>query len=390
LTAAKHFASAQGLAGDPPRGVGGLHALSKLIARARQHDADGNDSRYNVAHAADEDEREFVAGAGAYLGLLLLDHLPHGAHVANSGEHRLRLGRHGFFDPFAAVEAALSARDTPRALIESVKCAEAEAAGCGPIARVVSALSAALAREPGVRILDHFEKHIWLEVQGMRVEFDLTNVIAATTGASDAFLGHAVERVCASLLEQAAPVFAWDAARELVMPRLVGQAFLNSVPDPDDLYLRKLSSDVWETMVLRFGERARYVRRVEVESWTMRGAAPRRYALANLARSSKDARFLEHMTKYGSLVVANSGDNLDAARLLLPSLHDVLASALGSPFLAATPHRDTLLACSCGPRGLVDELLERVNAAVSGTPHAISRRLWLVTGAARIQPFTDD
>ncbi|MEY4577912.1 MAG: hypothetical protein RL701_2615 [Pseudomonadota bacterium] len=391
LTAATHFAVAQGLAADdPPRGVGGLHTLSTLISRAR-HEADHFDD-FGDAEAKETEDREFVAGAGAYLGILLLDHLPHGAHVANAGEHRLRLGAHGFFNPFAAVETALAARDTPRALIEAVKCAEAEAAGSGPIARVVKALREVLARQPHVHILEHFDQRVWLDAEGTRTELDLSRIIAATATLTHPLLVHAVERLCASVLQEAAPVLAWEAARELVVPRLVGRKFVDSVPNADDLHLIPVGPEVWETLVLRFDERARYVRRAEFEAWSQSAAIPtlpRTQALRNLARLSVGACFLEHDTDHGPLVVAQSRDGLDAARLLLPGLYDVLSRTLGPVFLVATPHRDTLLAGPTGPAELVAELQSRAEAAVRSVPNAISSQLWLVTGPGEWQPLQD-
>ena len=141
FTAATQFAAVHGLDCDPPRGVFGLQALSKLISGARHttgaerpnnsiNTGGGDDDDGDGGHGSDDEgERQFVAGAGAYLGLLLLDHLPNGAHVANGGEHRLRLSAHGFFDPFAAVADALNAHDAPRALLAAIKRAEAEADG---------------------------------------------------------------------------------------------------------------------------------------------------------------------------------------------------------------------------------------------------------------------
>jgi hypothetical protein len=383
---------AQGLDADPPRGVGGLHTLSTLISRARHDQHADQVDDFGDAEAKETEDREFVAGAGAYLGLLLLDHLPHGAHVANAGEHRLRLGAHGFFNPFAAVETALAARDTPRALIDAVKCAEAEAAGSGPIARVVKALRHVLARQPHVHILEHFDQRVWLDVDGTRTELDLTRIIAATSTLTDALLVHAVERLCASLLQEAAPVLAWEAARELVIPRLVGRSFVNSVPNPDDLHLVPVGPDVWETLVLRFDERARYVRRIEFEAWSRSAPVatlPRTQALRNLARLSAGACFLEHDTPHGPLIVAKSRDGLDAARLLLPGLYDVLSRSLGPVFLVATPHRDTLLAGPTGPATLVAELQSRAETAVQSVPNAISSQLWLVTGPGEWQPLRD-
>jgi hypothetical protein len=146
---------------------------------------------------------------------------------------------------------------------------------------------------------------------------------------------------------------------------------------------------VWETLVLRFRERARFVRQVEIETWSKDGAAPRAHALQNLARSSERARFLQHDTAHGPLVVAETRDGLDAARLLLPGLHDVLARALGSPFIVATPHRDCLLACASAPDELIGELRARAAAAaVSGRAHAISCTLWRVSGPGVLTALT--
>lgn len=384
-TAASQFAVIYGLEADPPRGVGGLCALSKLISDARA-DLDHTDTE-----DPESEEREFVAGAGAYLGLLLLDHLPNGAHVAHSGEHRLRLSTHGFFDPFAAVASALNAHDAPRALLAAIQRAEAEAAGSGPVARVAGAVRSRLAELSHVSVLDQFDERMWLDVEGTRVELDLARVISSTQGESDALLAHAVDRLCSSLLREAGPLLTWEAARPLLFPRLLGKAFIDSLPDARDLHLRALAPDVWQALVLRFKDRARFVRRAEVEAWeaeSQDSALPDQTALANLAQASAAARFLQHATLQGPIVVAESRDGLDAARLLLPGLYEVLAPALGPRFIVTTPHRDTLLACAVAPEPLVAELRARTDAAVRGAPHAISQRLWLVKGPGQIEGYS--
>ncbi|HEY2733372.1 MAG TPA: hypothetical protein VGI70_05280, partial [Polyangiales bacterium] len=373
LTAAAQFTAAHGLEPDPPRGVPGLRALSGLIRDAQCDD--------------EPDEERFVEGAGAYLGLLLLDHLPAAAHVANAGEHRLRLSPHGFFDPFAAIAGALDATDPPRALLDALKLAEAEAAGSGPTARVVNELLAQLADRSSLRVVQHFDRKLWLDLEGARIELDLERIIEVARGESAALLSHAVSRLCASLTHASTPLLSWETARPQLFPRLVGRKFVDGLPESNDLHLLPLGSEVWETLVLRYRERARYVRRVEVETWSKDGASAKAQALHNLARSYERARFLQHTTEDGPIVIAESRDGLDAARLLLPGLHEVLAPALGSPFIAAIPHRDTLLACPTEPAALVRELERRVDAAVRAAPHAIARTLWLVTGPGQFHPL---
>ena len=85
---------------------------------------EGGDGLRQLADAIDDwaereevdaqDEERFVEGAGAVLALLLLAHVGEGAHVAKEGTHRVRLGRGGFFDPFAAIAERFRATFTGR------------------------------------------------------------------------------------------------------------------------------------------------------------------------------------------------------------------------------------------------------------------------------------
>lgn len=391
LDAAAHFTAVQGLECDPPRGVAGLGALTRLIGRARSAGYD------------DEHARQFLEGAGAYLALLLLDHLPDAAHTARDGEHRLRLGDCGCFDPFAAVARALDAEDTPRTLLSEVQLAEAEADGRGPTARVVAAIRKQLEHLPTVRVAEHFDQRLWVEVDGERIELDLTRVVEASRDESPELLDAAVRRLCAPLWARHATdasqlaaqsdaqsqavhgALPWAVARASIVPRLVGPRFVEALsPDRADLYLKQLGSEVWEALALRQKDRARFVRVGEFEAWSAEGS-PRAQALQNLARASERARFLQHDTAYGPLISAQSRDGLDAARLLLPGLYELLARALGPRVLVAVPHRDTLLACPLEPPALVHEFQRRVTAASRGTTHAISPRLFRLTAPCELE-----
>lgn len=339
--------------------------------------------RARMRLASDEESREFLEGAGAYLALLLLDHWGDARHTSHAGSHRLRLGECGTFDPFAAVAHALDAGDATRTLLAELKLAEHEAEGVSPTARVVAEMRRVLRERPAARVVDHFDRTLWIELGGSRIEVDLSRIVEVTRGESETVLRSAVNRMCESLAGDAgrSSELPWSVARTLIFPRLVGPSFASAVPtDSADLYLRPLGSEVWETLVLKTRERARYVRRNELSDWSKDGASPRAQALQNLASASGQARFLQHDTAHGPLVVAESRDGLDAARLLLPGLHELLSGVLGSPFLVAIPHRDTLLAGPNEPALLVEELKRRTQKAARGAPHAISAQLWVIRG----------
>ncbi|HEX7479276.1 MAG TPA: hypothetical protein VF331_15830 [Polyangiales bacterium] len=337
----------------------------------------------------DDEERRFVEGAGAYFALVLIDHLGEAEHRMREGVHCLHVGAHGAIDPFACVTRVLEADDVRRAFIDEVAFAEAEACGKGPVARVVRELHQQLSQLPGAEVAERFDRKLWVQTQGTRIELDLTRVIDVTRGESDATVQSAVRRLVAALSpNEGDAALPWTAARERLFPRLVGPAFIEALGNRQGVHLLRLTTEVWVTLVLRYKERARYVRQDEVDSWSRDGAAPRAQALHNLAHSCARARFLQHDTPHGAMVIAESRDGLDSARLLLPGLHTLLARELGSPFVVGVPHRDTLLACALGPSKLLATLQERVEEAALRAPHAIAHGLLLVSESGEIRDFS--
>ena len=353
-----------------PMGAEGMKALARAL-----------DAWCEVEDPGDEADRAFVEGAGALLGLLLIAHIGDGAHVERGGKHLVRLGPRGWFDPFAAIEEALDAEDPRAALAARVRRAEAEARDRGPTSRVLYAIERELAAAPDApRVAEHFEHYVRLEPEG---ELDIARIVSATEGQPDAAVDQAVQKLLGMLGGTSGDV-TWDEARPLLFPRLVPSTFLEEVhgahPGRGRIFARTVSADVACTLVLHYEDRARYARTDEVARWeeASSSGAPLHAALENLAARSARARFARVDTAHGPLVVARTGDGLDAARLILPTLHDVLAPELGSPFVAAVPHRDTLLACARAPRALVEALRARAEDDASRAPHRITAALFEV------------
>jgi hypothetical protein len=115
--AASMFAATLGVELDPPSGAYGLRALAHAIER-------------HLHATPDEDEdRMFVELAGSYLALLLCDAVGVAEHATQRGQHGLRFGHDGFFDPFAAIERVCEADDVRSCLAHEVALAEAQARG---------------------------------------------------------------------------------------------------------------------------------------------------------------------------------------------------------------------------------------------------------------------
>jgi uncharacterized protein YtpQ (UPF0354 family) len=377
--AATPFAAKHGLERDPRSGPGGVSALCALYEILGTASID-----------SDEEERSFVEGAGAYFGLVLLSHFPDSAHQSRDGMHRLRLGKHGSFDPFASIARVLEASHVRRALFAEVARAEAEAEGRGPIARVFEETERQLAAFGDVHVAERFDTKLWADVNGARVELDLGRIVEVTRGEDEATLQGAVRRLCNALAPGAQAAEPWSAVHDRLFPRLVGPSFVDALPDPKSLHLLRLAREVWVTLVLRYEGRARYVRQDEVETWSKDGALPRAQALQNLAGTYGRARFSRHDTHEGPLVIAESRDGFDASRLLLPGVHALLREELGTPCVIGIPHRDTLLAAPLGNRALVSTLQARVEDAARRAPHAISRTLLVIDERGIAGELRDD
>ncbi len=343
----------------PGTGAPGIRWLAAQLEDFVDRDSDG----------ADDDR--FVEGAGALLGLLLIDHLG-GRTRERGGCHRVQLGRFGWFDPFGAIQEALDAEDPRGCLSEYLSVAEREAAENGPVSRVVRVFADALGRaRPDLDIESQFELTVDLN-NGASV--DLARLERVARDQNDDAATEAARRIISMLpgahAQEETP---WNEAATRLLPRLVSEKFLASLPSEQTLYVDFIGDDVHLALQLQYGTRARYVRCAEVDSWALERAAARQQALENLTAKSRSLR-LERVTD--EILRVRQGDGLDGARLLLPDLAARLARLGPDTWIAAAPHRDVLLLAR---RPALEELSNCAKDAVQRAPHPISASLFAIT-----------
>lgn len=325
--------------------------------------------------APPSDDERFVEGGGAFLGMVLVT-AREGRHARRGTDHRVLLGEHGSFDPFGAIDASLDADEPRRELAERLRFAEDEAQGLGPTSRVVAAFAEALAAAPAPRRLkERFDLEV---VTDDGIEVNLSRAAETTRDQSPDALALAVGKLVSMLPgnSEDGETNTWEELSPRLVPRLVTEAFAQELKETGrgELATWPLGHKVRVALQARFETRARYIRKDEVAAWDEDAYA---VALTNLAGQSAGARFAALDIEHGPLVVARTGDGLDSARILLPSLALVLEAHLGETFVVATPHRDTLLAAPDTDEGR-RLLRARASDLAARAPHAICNELFRI------------
>jgi hypothetical protein len=331
------------------------------------------------------EEHAFVEGAGALLGLLLIDHVGDAAHATRDGLHRVRLRKHGFFDPFAAIDRVLDADNLRQALVREVHAAEAEAEGHGPLSRVVHALAAELrSTHPELSITEQFEHQLRL-AHGDRdqpLELDLARAVDATRDQDEDAVRTVVRRYLSLLPGAELDPAAFAEMTPRLLPRIAQEAMLADLgTGASELFRASLSDELCVAIVEQLEGRARYLRAAEVRSGGIAPAMLVALALQNLEARSSRARIVTEGDGEARMLMARSGDGLDSARVLLPQTYPALAERLGDAVCVAIPHRDTFLACSARSKHALAQLAERAEHDAARAPHRLSARLFRLTTA---------
>lgn len=346
----------------PPRGVEGLIVLASSIDRFAE---DGE--------PADDDA--FLEGAGALLAVLVIAaHPGRTRHVSEEKQHRVELDERGFFDPFAAVSAALTGDLRARKVLAlELAHVEAELRGEGPISRVSRAFEDALAASrPELRVVHRFDRQLVLSDE---TRVDLTKAIEATDDVEvRAIVPPAVTQAAKKLVDMLpggrllGAAFTLDEVLPRLYPRLLGPSFeLDS-----GVHAIPFRGEVRIALVARFPDRARFLVAGDLSRWRADPDDLLHRALSNLAESSAHARIVSDPP----LHLFRTGDGLDSARLLLPGLHETLAEVLGARFVAAAPHRDVLLLARTEH---ADALSARAADDHARAPHRISAQRFVVS-----------
>lgn len=178
----------------------------------------------------------------------------------------------------------------------------------------------------------------------------------------------------------------FESLKERIMPMILPAAFC------DEAYETVVSQPLIEGLRVAYAidsdRTISYIAKKLFEDWKVTVDDLHEAAIDNLVRRSEEMHANVAQDEDGNitLIILSQRDGYDAARILLPTLHERLSEHLQSPFVAAIPHRDILL-CFRYDKETVDRLGPQIKDDYTKMPHQVTDQLLLVT-ADGVAPYT--
>lgn len=218
-------------------------------------------------------------------------------------------------------------------------------------------------------------------LRGKNRTVSLTNVYREVKGAPKSrrsIIDNFVEGLSQSVTEDMG-YEVWDEVRSLIMPLLKTRDFI--VPDTATRHLtiREWLLDVVICYVIKKKKFYRFLTDWDLRRWGITQDFLHDCAIENLAMASWPDRLEGVRDRDGSrVIIVTTPDGLASSRILQPSFHKLLSSALGSPFLAGIPNRETVVAFS-NRRALKKRISRQLLKDCRSSAYPITAKPFLVT-----------
>lgn len=172
---------------------------------------------------------------------------------------------------------------------------------------------------------------------------------------------------------------AWEDVRHDVLPIVKPLAYIQSEGPTQYLTYFDWLGEVIVCYAIHRAKSFRYLTCQDLDRWKLSQQDLHDRAIKNLNKLPWPKQFeAAYQPDVGRSLLIHTGDNFEASRILHPDLHRLFRTPLGSPFLAAIPNRDTLVAFTEAEQ-LHTHIEGRVRKDYDQSAYPISRRLFLVT-----------
>ena len=239
--------------------------------------------------------------------------------------------------------------------------------------------AAALRDVPGVDIVHVDDLLLDLHVRGRRVQADITTFYAAYRSAPDQqplILQELVQSLVAVPVEPDS--IDPQALLARVMPMVKPLALLNEVYERKlpMLAYRLLAGELLVAYVIDEGDSVGYLNEGHLRMWNIGEVELHERALANLRAKAWTPYPGVLGAGKGALMIFNSRDGYDAARIVLPELFAEFAARLPGTLVVGVPNRDFLIAFSDANRRVFDQIAAQVATDAQTQAHALTAQLF--------------
>jgi Protein of unknown function (DUF1444) len=169
------------------------------------------------------------------------------------------------------------------------------------------------------------------------------------------------------------------AVRDLILPLLKPASYVAPDGPAAEAVHHPWLADLIICYAIRGARTLRLILERDLARWGLDGDALRELALANLQGLAMPERLRAAGASSERVVALSAQDHFEAARLLDPRLHDRLAPAVGSPFWAAVPDRDSLLVFPSGNGKWLARMGGTVRVQYERAAYPVSPAVFLVS-----------
>ncbi len=240
-------------------------------------------------------------------------------------------------------------------------------------------VAAALHDVPGVDVLHVGDLLLDLLVHGRRVQADIATFYAAYHSAPDQQPLILQELVQSLVAVPAGPEAADpQALLARVMPMVKPLTLLNEVYERKlpMLAYRPLAGELLLAYVIDEGSSVGYLNERHLRTWNVTEAELHERALANLRGKAWTPYPGVLGAGKGALLIFNSRDGYDAARIVLPELFREFQASLPGTLVVGVPNRDFLIAFSDANRRVFDQIAAQVATDAQTKAHALTAQLF--------------
>lgn len=186
-----------------------------------------------------------------------------------------------------------------------------------------------------------------------------------------------VDRVFDQMAQvKASTNISWKQAKNRVFLQIVPLEYTRKYP----ITSKPIDANSVLTYVIDTGASYRYIFKNEIESWNIEEKDLSEAAIANLNAASHKLPLRVSMSDKVKVVMLQSNDGYAAARIFLPKFRVFLAKQLGSPFYAAFPNREFLIAWSTDSSSeFTKKTRKQISKDFKNQPYPISNNVFLVT-----------